>query len=154
MGRAGYWQHFTDSRLTRRRALGPGEGMRVLKHPRLQLLSVVLLLTTLALLGPGRMLAQDATVRLVQHAAASAGFNDAPNGQALDAPLEATNQAETDLAASIAWTTSIVFDLLLLMAAVMFSFAAIVLTIWPPTSRGAERLTVSGNVPKPTMLKG
>ena len=123
----------------------------MLKHPGLQLSSVVLLFITLAFLGPGRELAQDATVKIVQQAVTRAGLNgvQAPAVQSLVASQEATSTTDTHLTTSIAWTTSIVVDVLLLMAAVVFCFAAILLTIWPPTYRRTKLLTLSRSGPKP-----
>ena len=123
----------------------------MLKHPRLQLSSVVLLLTMLAFLGPGRALAQEAAVGIVQQALTRAGLNgvQASAAQTLVASGEAGSATETHLTTSIAWTTSIVVDVLLLSAALVFGFAAIVLTIWPLTYGHTKLLTVSDAGPKP-----
>ena len=123
----------------------------MLKHPRLQLSSVVLLLTMLAFLGPGRALAQEAAVGIVQQAVTRAGLNgvQAPAAQTLVASAEAGSATETHLTASIAWTTFIALDVLLLSAALVFGFAAIVLTIWPLTYGHTNLLSVSDAGPKP-----
>jgi hypothetical protein len=117
----------------------------MLKHPGLQLSSVVLLSIMLAFLGPGRAFAQDATVKIVQQAATRAGLNGvpAPAVRRLVGSAEATSTTDTHL------TTSIVVDVLLLMAAVVFLLGAIVFTIWPPTYGRTKLLTVSRSEPKP-----
>ena len=87
-------------------------------------------------------------IGIVQDTATRSGFShvDPPPSQTF--LMSAGDATEADLTTSITWTTSIVLDLLLLIAAVVFSFAAIVLTIWPLTFGRSNLLTVSNGGPK------
>jgi hypothetical protein len=120
-------------------------------YSRLQLSSIVLLLTTLAFLGPGKALAQDATVAIVQEAVTHAGLNgiQVPVVQTATSPEQAGRLSDNSSTTSVAWTTSILIDVMLLMAAVVFASAAIVRTIWPPTHGRTKLLTVTPSGPKP-----